>query len=207
MRPIPEFQMLKDFPNGGRLLNEGDDLHPASAGTGQGIDLIDFPDQPCPTFPALSVKALGWRAGFDGGIGRVLLRGSGRHLSSFSSRGVRVAAIVADRLLMRIGNVGSNQSNPVEGIHGPLDSLFGLVLDLSQICLVIQSSGSKTGTEDIGTETVQRLFVFRRDRSSHPDLKAGVMPQAEFVGKLRAEAVFPDKHFQDVMLEKLGQTG
>jgi hypothetical protein len=51
--------MLKDFPNGGRLLHEGDDLHLISARTGQGIDLIDFLDQPCPAFPALWGKAFG----------------------------------------------------------------------------------------------------------------------------------------------------
>ena len=103
--------------------------------------------------------------------------------------------------------MGSDESNPVQSIHGPLDSLLRLVLNLTLIRVIVESSGSKTGTEDVGTEPVQRLFVFWRDRSSHPDLKAGVMPQAEFVGKLAAEAPFPDEHFEDVMLEKPGQNG
>jgi hypothetical protein len=88
-----------------------------------------------------------------------------------------------------------------------LDSLLRLILDLTLIRVIVEPSGSKTGTEDIGTETFQRLLVFWRDGSSHPDLETGVMPQAEFVGKLRAESVFPDEHFEDVMLEKPGQNG
>jgi hypothetical protein len=40
--------MLEDFPNGGRLLYESDDLHLTSAWTGQGIDLVDFLQQPGP---------------------------------------------------------------------------------------------------------------------------------------------------------------
>jgi len=49
--------MLKDFPNGGRLLNESDDLHLTSTGTGQGIDLVDFLEQAGPVSAALMGKA------------------------------------------------------------------------------------------------------------------------------------------------------
>ena len=66
--------MLEDFPNGGRLFNEGDDLHgTVTSRTGKGIDLIDFLDQPCPPFPALSGKALGLSASFECGIDSVIL--------------------------------------------------------------------------------------------------------------------------------------
>jgi hypothetical protein len=61
--------MLKDFPSGGRLLNEGDDLHLTSAWTGQGIDLIDFLEQPSPVSASLLGIVFGRGVligGFDG---------------------------------------------------------------------------------------------------------------------------------------------
>ena len=195
--------MLEDLSDDGPLFDEGNDLHLTSAaGAGQGIHLVDLLQYSRPVAASLEGEMLG---------GRVRLRGAvdGRRpgqretlFTSLAARGVGIAAVVADHLLVGIRNVGSHQSNPVQSIHGAGDSLVGAVLDLSGLGLVLESSAGETGSQDISGQPFQSRLIVSINPRPTVDLEARRLPAAEPIGELAAEAALGGQHLQDVVLEQ-----
>lgn len=80
-------------------------------------------------------------------------------LAPLSSRSIGVAAVVTHHLLVGIGKVGGDQGNPVQRIHGSVHNLGRTVLDPAVVCVELQSSSRKAGTQDVGGQTFQGLLV------------------------------------------------
>ncbi len=69
----------------------------------------------------------------------------------FSACSVRIAAIVTYGLLIRIGDVRGDRSDPVHSIHGSADPFGGLIIDLPGIVVIVEPGFGETGLQDIGT--------------------------------------------------------
>ena len=170
--------MLEDLSDDGPLFDESNDLHLISAaGTPKRVHLINLLQESGPTAAPLPGKMLGGRVRL---WCRVQSRVQGRRdgfLSPLAARGVGIAAVVADHLLVGVRNVGSHQSDPVQGIHPSDQTLRGPVLDLSVVSLVLKPG--ETGAQDIGKQSFQSRLILSLDGTTTVDLEARRLPGSE----------------------------
>ena len=103
---LPQIQVLEDLSDDGPLFNEGNDLHLASAaGTGQGIGRADLLQKSRPVAASLPGIVLGGRVRPGGAVEFSRLGCRETLVTSFTARGVGIAAVVTNHLLVRIGEV------------------------------------------------------------------------------------------------------
>jgi len=95
------------------VLDERNHAHrPLTLGAGEGVNLVDFLDEPC---PVLAVP-LGWFIGLQDGRDQSVLV----YLLALTPTDVAVVAIVTNHLFALIGNMGTHSSEPLQRIKGLL---------------------------------------------------------------------------------------
>lgn len=101
--------MLKNSADDRALFNEGNDLHLSSAAaTSQGIHLVDLLDESSPVASALAGVMLGGRVGLGRSVDSSIQGHREGLFSPLAARGVGIAAVVADHLLVGVGDVGGD---------------------------------------------------------------------------------------------------
>jgi len=115
--------MLEDFFDHFLIFDESDDSHLTTAlGTGQGINFIDFLDQPGPVLPVFLRTFIGFQ------VEDSTLRDAGDPVVfgffSLSPRDITVVAIISDHLLPPVRDVGTHGGQPLQSIE---DLFFGSV--------------------------------------------------------------------------------
>ncbi len=77
-----------------------------------------------------------------------------------------------------------HQRDPVQGIQATADAFGAAVFDPTLLRIVVQSAGGKTGTEDIGDQTLQGRTLVALDGPAAIDAKAAGVPGAQLLGKV-----------------------
>ena len=103
---------------------------------------------------------------------------------------------------MGVGDVGSHQSDPVQGIQGAAKSLVGAVLDLSGFGLIPESSPGETGAQNVSGQPFQSRPIVSIDGRPTENVEARRVPAVEPIGELPAETAPAGQHLQDVVLEQ-----
>jgi len=115
LRPVPEFQVAQDLLDHRPVADQADDFERARAvRANQGVRFVHFLYQPSPLAPDLALELVGAGAIFVARRRRNR-RGIGNASAGLSPAHIGEGAVVADQLLSRIGNVGAQSGQEVEG--------------------------------------------------------------------------------------------
>jgi len=100
------------------------------------------------------------------------------------------------------GNVGGDQGDPVQGIHGAKYAFGSAVLDVRVVGVVTHPSPREAGAQDVSSQTLESQLVVGFYWTSAVDLEAGVLPGTQFLSKFPAQAVPGDHHLQYMVLKE-----
>ena len=108
----PKSQMIEDIPDHRLILNKTDNPHrPLTFRADQGIDLVDFLNQPGPPFSESLFVSLRFEDAWYGVIQTFLL--------AFSPRDVAVVSVISHHLLAPVRDVGAHRGQPFQGREVP----------------------------------------------------------------------------------------